>query len=116
MTMATRTRKTSTAGPLLELDTDEGSARDVPMEPLIKRDGVVYSIPVKVSADVALQYMELAVTAGPGYALAWGLQKLLGPEGYRALATFPNLTDAELGKVTDYVQKKLVRSWEFPKA
>jgi hypothetical protein len=114
--MATTNRRRAAKAPLLELDTDEGNSREVPTEPILKRDGVVYTIPVKVSADVALQYMELCVTAGPGYALAWGMQKLMGTDGYRALATFPNLTQAELGKITEYIQTKLVGAWEFPKA
>lgn len=114
--MATQRKRPANAKPLLELDTAEGEARDVPMEPLLKRDGVTYSIPVKISADIALQYLELTTTVGVGAALVWGLKRLLGPDGYEALATFPNLTNAELGKISGYVQNKLFGALDDPKA
>ena len=109
-------RRTKAPVPLLELDTTEGEAREVATEPILKRDGVVYTIPVKVSADVALQYMELAVAVGPGEALVWAMKRLMGTDGYTALATFPNLTDAELGKITNYIQVKISGAWGAPKA
>lgn len=109
-------RRPKVSAPLLDLDTDEGKAREVATEPILKRDGVVYTIPAKVSADVALQYMELAISVGPGEALMWAMKRLMGDEGYKALATFPNLTDTELGKITNYIQVKISGAWATPKA
>lgn len=94
--------------PLLELHTKGTEKAPVETEPAFTIDGVVFSVPVEVKAQVAIRYMHYCRTRGDNWALSWLLEEVLGPEAYKALLEFDDLEDDQLIAIAKIVQSKAI--------
>lgn len=83
---------------------------------LFEVDDVMYQVPRKPSASIALQYLEVAETLGPQAANLYVLREMLGVQGYNALSTCKSLTDAHLEWLIETVQGLVLGTIEAPKA
>jgi hypothetical protein len=67
-------------------------------EPLFSIDGVDYEIPIEgdVPPVLGLEALEQARTYGQAHAEAWLAEMLLGPDGWRALRTCPDIRPGQM--------------------
>jgi hypothetical protein len=109
-----RTPRKTAAKPktsVLQLDRQENvdtiAAMVADREPLFAVGGVEYTIPKQAPAAWTIKATHLAMTAGDLVASEWAIGKMLGEDGYKALADCETLTltdfeivrDAILGRV-----------------
>jgi hypothetical protein len=87
----------------------------VEMVDLFEIDDVMYSVPRRPSANVALQYLDAAERLGQAAANLFILRAMLGPEGYEALAGCNSLTDEHIGWIVETIQGLVLGTKEAPK-
>ena len=83
---------------------------------LFEVDDVMYSVPRKPRANIALQYLDAVERLGPEAANLSLLRAMLGPDGYRALSTCESLTSEHLEWVLQTVHGLAMGTMEAPKA
>lgn len=83
---------------------------------LFEVDGVMYSVPRKPRANIALQYLEALEQLGPQMANVYLLREMLGQEGYRALSTCKSLKGEHLAWVMETIHGLAMGTTEAPKA
>lgn len=66
---------------------------------LFSIDGVSYTIPNKVRANITLKMMRMIRTDGEMAASAWLVEELVGEEGFNALCDYDDLTDEQFEQV-----------------
>lgn len=101
---------------VLDLDTKGRPSLGVEREPLFKLGGVLYTIPMRVSAGVSLEYMRLSGMAGEQTAIIWAMQTLIDQNGYAALVKNDTLTAEELSGITAVLMAKVIDGFKVPKA
>lgn len=69
---------------------------------LFEIDGQTYSVPARPRVNVALRYLNDVRENGQMLADMMLLERLLGPEGYRALSEFDDLDPADLQRITEF--------------
>ena len=89
---------------MIEL-TRSGEGESPEMVDLFSIDGKTYQVPAKPRVNVALQYLTLSREHGEQMAQMMLLEKLLGPEGYKALSEYDELTPEQLREVSDFAAK-----------
>lgn len=83
----------------------KGKGSGPEMVDLFSIDGVAYQVPAKPRVNVALQYLTFARENGEQMAQMMLLEKLLGPDGYKALSEYDDLTPEQLREVSDFAAK-----------
>ena len=68
--------------------------RDIPREPIFSIDGVEYTIPKEVGAEVVAQAMDRLRTEPDAAISAWCAERLIGKEGWQALLNVEGLDKA----------------------
>jgi hypothetical protein len=86
------------------------------MVDLFEVDGVMYQVPRKPSAGIALKYLEATEQVGEGAANLYVLREMLGEDGYTALSDCKTLTDEHLKWVAETVVGLVLGTVEAPKA
>lgn len=101
-------------GEPLRLSTRSG---DVPAGrvPLFYIDDVEYTIPDRVSANVALKYMRMVRVSGVDAASAWLLEEVLGDDAYTALMNYDGLTVTHLEQIGRAINDLVMGATEVPK-
>lgn len=87
-----------------------GGAPAVDTEPLFELDGVTYSIPKRVGANVALRVMARFEQAGEVSAQIHMLRTVLGAEAFDALMGCDDLTPEQFEAISDRVQDLVLSS------
>jgi hypothetical protein len=109
-----RARKTAESS-VLRLDRKENvdaiQALIDDREPLFSVGGVEYTIPKKAPAAWTIRTTTLAVETGDAQAVEYALQKMLGEDGYKALAECDTLTTTDFEVIRDVILKRV-----FPQA
>src|ERR1035437_6224482 len=82
---------------------------------LFSIDGVDFSVPNKVRANVMLRYLHEVRQVGEVSANAWLLEELLGDEAHQALMTFDDLTSEQLSQVQTIAAKIVLGDTEDSK-
>ncbi len=77
-----------------------GDRGEEEMVDLFSIDGVVYQMPAAPRANIALQYLVDLKDQGPMLAEMRLMEALVGEEGYRALAGFPDLDRESMRAIT----------------
>lgn len=83
---------------------------------LFEIDDVMYSVPRKPRANIALQYLDAAERLGPAAADLFLLRAMLGEDGYTALSHCESLTQEHVAWVLETVQGLTLGTIEAPKA
>lgn len=78
------------------------------MVEIFKLDGVVYSVPRRVSQEFIREFLDIQDTKGIEQSIYFLLTKTLGPEAYDALKNHPNLTNRDLQKVVRRVEQTIL--------
>lgn len=86
------------------------------MVDLFEIDDVMYSVPRKPRANIALQYLDAAERLGLGAAELFILRAMLGEDGYAALSRCDSLTEEHLAWVLETIQGLVLGTVEAPKA
>lgn len=86
------------------------------MVDLFEIDDVMYQVPRKPSASVALKYLDAVETVGQAAANLYVLREMLGKDGYEALSNCKTLEDEQLEWVATTVIGLVVGTVEAPKA
>lgn len=84
--------------------------------PLFRIDGVEYTIPKKVKANVQLKYLRSLKEEGELAATYVMLEALLGREGYEALMNYENLTEEDFKTIVDIASHIVLGNTETGKA
>jgi hypothetical protein len=104
-------RKTPTSS-VLRLDRQENVDKIAAMvadrEPLFSIGGVEYSIPKQVPAAWTIKATHLAMTAGDLVAAEYAVGKMLGEDGYKALADCETLTLTDFEIVRDAILDRVL--------
>ncbi|PKV95924.1 hypothetical protein ATK30_6857 [Amycolatopsis echigonensis] len=104
-------RKTA-ASSVLQLDRQENidaiQAIIDDREPLFSVGGVEYTIPKKAPAAWTIQATKLALEVSDSHAIEYALKKMLGDDGYQALAACETLTAADFDVIRDAIVKRVV--------
>jgi hypothetical protein len=72
---------------------------------LFSIDGTIYTIPKVVPQGVSLEFVRIGREYGEEAAAVRLLERLLGPEPYKALEQCPTLDDKKMQKILDMAQK-----------
>jgi hypothetical protein len=99
---------------IVALKSPDGTARPERV-PAFSINGVTYSIDVRPLTNVGLRYVHLARTRGNEIAIDFMLEALLGEEGYEALMSYPDLTEADLKAVVEGASKIMAGTLDVPK-
>lgn len=83
-------------------------------EPLFSLGGKTYTIPKTAPAAWMIKTLELAKTVGDSTAVEYALQKMLGVDGYKAIAECETLTMGDFTAIRDEVVKRVLP--QAPKA
>lgn len=94
------------------IDLDAGPDEFAEREPLFTTGGKTYTIPVRVSAGVALQWVDIVAVRGDSAGLVWALNWALGTEGYFALRSHRTISDEHYRIIRDAVQEKFIGALE----
>lgn len=86
------------------------------MVDLFEVDGVMYQVPLKPSASISLQYLDLVEKYGESAANLYAIRELLGPEGYKALSGCKTLQMEHLEWLVETIQGLVLGTVEAPKA
>jgi len=89
---------------MIELTRASGNS-EPEMVTLFSIDGEEYRVPAKPRVNVALKYLTNAREFGEQLAQMMLLEELLGPEGYKALSEYDELTSEQLNEVADLAAK-----------
>jgi len=93
---------------LIEIDSNDVNTE---VKELFSIDGRIYTMPVEVSASVALQYLHVARAEGETASISWVMEEVLGTEAYDALrkcrALKPHQLQAVIKVVTETVMGAL---------
>lgn len=73
--------------------------------PAFRIDGVLYSMPAKVSAHTALNLLDRIRTEGREAGMAWALREMLGAKAYGALLKCRSLTSDQLNQIMEMAEK-----------
>lgn len=87
----------------VEMVTTGGAVAD--RVPIFSIDGVAYTIPAKPRPALALRFLHNRRTVGEDDATDILLEELLGPDGYKALREYDELTTEQLKSVFTIAQK-----------
>lgn len=102
---------------LLVLDDEESQAEIdaiiADREPLFQVGGVTYSIPKKVPPSWTMTAVSLAMERGESVALMFGLENMLGEDGWLALRTCKTLTEEKMAKVIRVIVDRLMPGWSL---
>lgn len=96
---------------LIEIDSN---AVNTEVKDLFSIDGKVYTMPVEVSASLALQMLHEARTAGQESAISWVMEEVLGKEAYDALRNCRALKAHQLQAVIKVVTETVMGAMEDP--
>jgi hypothetical protein len=99
---------------MIELKTPKGKQPKVAMVDLFSIDGTVYQMPAKPKAHVALQYLVDLRDEGPLMAEMRLMERLLGVDGYRALASWEHLAPEDLAAIQAEAQRLALGALEDP--
>lgn len=94
---------------LIEIDSN---AVNTEVKDLFSIDGQVYTMPVEVSASVALQMLHIARTEGQEAAISWTMEEVLGTEAYDALRKCRALKSHQLQAVIKVVTETVMGAME----
>lgn len=94
------------------IDLDAGPDEFAEREPLFVAGGKTYTIPVRVSAGIALQWLEIASIQGDTAAMVWALNWALGDEGYLVLRGHRTVSDDHYATIIRAVRAKFVSAQE----
>lgn len=76
-------------------------------EVLFTIDDEEYTIPREVPGHITLQAMEVYRNGGDGVATPWIMERMLGPEGYRALLECKAVTKTNLAAINEVLRRKV---------
>lgn len=94
---------------MIEINSNEINTE---VKDLFSIDGRVYSMPIEVSASVALQMLHVARTEGEQAAVSWVMEEVLGTEAYDALRTCKALKPHQLQAVIKVVTETVMGAME----
>lgn len=94
---------------MIEINSNEVNTE---VKDLFSIDGRVYSMPVEVSASVALQMLHVARTEGEQSAVSWVMEEVLGTEAYDALRKCRALKPHQLQAVIKVVTETVMGAME----
>lgn len=77
-------------------------------EPLFTLGGVTYTVPKKAPAAWTIKALDLARTVSDSVAVDYAMSKMLGVDGYKALAECETLTQSDFNVLRDEVLKRVI--------
>lgn len=102
----------ATESNVIQLDREENVAEIQALiddrDPLFSTGGKTYTIPKKPPAAWTLKALELAATVDSDTAVEYALQKMLGEDGYKAVASCETLTVADFTAIRDVIIKRVL--------
>lgn len=99
---------------MIALQTAKADRRKSEMVDLFSIDDVTYQVPARPRVNVALQFLTDTREHGESLAQMMLLEKLLGPEGYAALAGYDALSAEDLTAVSEAAAKLTLGALETP--
>lgn len=108
-------RKTKGEGPLTLVLTTQKDRPEPEREVLFSIDDVDYTIPVRFSANVALQFARTTLLRGPEIAVSWALETALGERGHAALMAYDDLEPEHLEIIVTTICTRIAAGMEAPK-
>jgi myo-inositol catabolism protein IolC len=94
---------------LIEIDSN---AVNTEVKDIFSIDGRWYTMPVEVSASVALQMLHIARTEGQEAAISWTMEEVLGTEAYDALRNCRALKSHQLQSIIKVVTETVMGAME----
>lgn len=90
---------------MIELETAEKVETTEPDRiPIFSIDGKQYTMPAVVKPYVGIRYLWMLRQDGAEFAAAWLLEQVLGVEGFKALANYEQLTDAQYNQIASIIR------------
>lgn len=94
--------------PFTPIHIDTSEEVEEKREPFFYIDEVEYTIPVKVPANVVVQYFKDVKEKGAEYAVACAMEDMLGEDAMTALAETDEITDEQMQKIMAVIETKLL--------
>jgi len=93
---------------IIKSEGNEAPAR----EPLFEIDGTVYTIPVTVGAEVALEAMERSRVEPDTAVTAWCVEQVIGKEAWKALRAVKNLPKETVMGIMEICRERVMGGME----
>lgn len=101
--------------PPTEGDFPEGYDHEADRPLIVKKTAVVYTMPEKSNAGLALKLLRMMRTENYAVAMAWIFELAIGEEAYEALSNETDLDDDTLATLMERVQTRALGGLDAPK-
>lgn len=101
---------------VLRFDADTEDVEPEEREPLFYIGDREYTIPKVMRTNDALECLHQFRTQGEALAVDFLLERLLGEEAYTALRSYRRLRSADLARIIEIAQERMMGAAEAPKA